>query len=86
MRTKTLNQVILFISNYLAQEIMEYPVLRRHTQLLEMMMYFNPTFQLPKHGAYGCKCNLLIGDRPMSGMGFGPVPVDSDSKAVSEKK
>ena len=42
------------------------------------MRYFNPYFQLPKHGAYGCQCNMLIGDRPMAGSGFGPTAVAMD--------
>ena len=41
-----------------------------------MMRYFNPEYSTMKHAAYGCNCNFLRGDRPLTQLGHGQ-PVDA---------
>ena len=48
-----------------------------------MMTYYNPSYNKIKHAAYGCNCNLLTGDRPMTQAGHGQ-PID-DLDGVCKK-
>ena len=41
-----------------------------------LIRHYNPEYNTQKHAAYGCNCNLLTGDRPMTQSGHGP-PIDS---------
>lgn len=52
------------------------PPVRRMSQLNEMMSNYNSGFSIVKHFAYGCNCNMLVGDRPLSQSGHGQ-PIDS---------
>merc|ERR1712176_695636 len=47
---------------------------RRYSQLINMMRYYNSDFDDDKFFAYGCQC-ILLGDRPMSDPGEG-APID----------
>merc|ERR1712176_12370 len=38
--------------------------------------HFNPDFKIVKHMSYGCNCNMIIGDRPLSQSGAGQ-PLDA---------
>ena len=49
------------------------------TQLVQQMTHYNPSWGLVKHFAYGCNCNMLVGDRPMSQPGFGNPLDDVDA-------
>lgn len=48
---------------------------RRYNQWLAVMETYNPGFDQKKYWSYGCNC-LSLGDRPLSGQGFG-IPVDA---------
>jgi len=48
---------------------------KRYFQLTDMMEHYNPDFDQRKYWTYGCNC-LILGDRPMSDMGYGR-PVDA---------
>ncbi|CAG5110379.1 Oidioi.mRNA.OKI2018_I69.chr2.g4788.t1.cds [Oikopleura dioica] len=41
-----------------------------------LMTFYNPDFTLENHGQYGCKCQYMITDRPLSAGPAGPVAVD----------
>ena len=43
-------------------------VSRRYTDLLSIVLHYNPDFDQRKYWAYGCNC-LMLGDRPMSESG-----------------
>ena len=48
---------------------------RRYTDLLKLVRHYTTGFDERKYWAYGCNC-LILGDKPMSGPGFG-APVDA---------
>ena len=47
---------------------------RRYEDLKLLALHYMPDFDERKYWAYGCNC-LILGDRPMSDLGFGR-PVD----------
>ena len=53
----------------------ERPPVRRMAQLDQMMQSLVPGFMHVKYYAYGCNCNMLAGDRPLSQPGAGQ-PID----------
>ena len=50
------------------------------------MTHYNPAYVQIKHAAYGCNCNLLTGDRPMTQAGHGQPIDELDSVCKSFKQ
>ena len=83
---KIFNKMIVLASATLAQEgadsdtsnttsISGIGLERQYTDLLKLVRHYTPGFDVRKYWAYGCNC-LILGDKPMSGPGFGK-PVDA---------
>ena len=85
-KMQILNRLIVLASTTFAQDgadsntncttsIGEIGLERQYTDLLKLVRHYSPDFDERKYWAYGCNC-LLLGNRPMSGQGFGQ-PVDA---------
>ena len=53
-----------------------FPGARRMSEFETLMTFYNPSFTLDTHGQYGCKCQYMVTDRPLSAGPAGPVSVD----------
>jgi len=64
----------LLISESVSQRLN--PGERRMSEFQTLMKFYNSNFSLDTHGQYGCKCQYMVTDRPLSAGPAGPVSVD----------
>ena len=58
-----------------ANEISPQQSAREFIDLFKLVRFYTPDFDERKYFAYGCNC-LILGDKPISGLGFGK-PIDA---------
>ena len=64
---------LALISESISQRV---PGARRMSEFETLMTFYNANFTLESHGQYGCKCQYMVTDRPLSAGPAGPVSVD----------
>lgn len=58
---------------------------KRMSQMTTMAVHYDASWNNMKHLAYGCNCNMMIGDRPMSQSGHGQAIDELDATCKAYK-